>query len=1041
MSENLNTLHWRSIGPFRGGRVVAVAGHPTDQEVFYFGACAGGVWKTEDRGLYWDNISDGYFTTASVGAIAVSESDPNVLYVGTGEACIRGNVSHGDGVYRSTDGGRTWRNIGLTDTRHISRIRVHPTNPDIAYVAGLGHAFGPNEERGIFRTLNGGQTWDRVLYKSDKAGAADLSMDPNNPRILYATIWETLRQPWDFSSGGLDSGIFRSTDGGDHWTDISDRPGLPDGLKGRMGVAVSPAKSGRVWAIVESSNSGLFRSDDGGDSWKLLSNDANLRQRPWYYSHVVAHPSDENIVWVLNLKAWKSTDGGLNFIQINTPHTDNHDLWIDPYNPYRMIEGNDGGACVSFNGGESWSSVYNQPTAQFYHVAVDDQFPFRAYATQQDNSAISVPNRSIKGAIQWEECQRVGNSESGHIAVKNGNPNIVYSGKPPHGGDYLLRYDLGEDQVRVISPWPEFNWGTGVKDHKYRFQWTFPIVSSCHDPSLLYVAANVVLKSENEGSSWTEISPDLTRQDITKMDMPGGPITGDHTGPEHYGTIFSFAESPIDPGIFWAGSDDGLVHVSVNGAETWVNVTPVDLPEWTTISTIEPSHHDPATAYMAATRYKLDDNSPFLYKTNDFGKSWTSITNGIRPEDFTRVIREDLVSSGLLYVGTETGVYFSFDDGETWQSLQINLPVVPVHDIGVKHNEIVAATHGRSFWVLDDLAYLRQSIKTTGDIHLYKPADAFRIPPVTGLVLTLPGKNYGLGAATQATYIAENAFNGSPKQRFLNAGTNPPDGVVIRYLLPEKFDSEVILELLDSEDSVLRRFSSKAPSDPTTGAPLEPMLSTNTGINIFEWDLRHAGAIDVPGAGAADKALSGPIATPGIYKVRLTVDETEHLETFELFQDPNSSASIDDLVEQRDLLIRLRNERTGLSSAVHQVRDIRDQVEQCNNRALLASNLNSVSRLSDDLITKLTAIEEDIVQVRVDGRMDGIAYPAKLVEKIAELTVVVASGDHPPTVQDYDLFEDLCSRIQIVLGRLQKIIETDLKEYLDNISELPVIKS
>ena len=1042
MSENLNTLHWRSIGPFRGGRVVAVAGHPTDREVFYFGACAGGVWKTEDGGIYWNNISDGYFATASVGAIAVAESDPNVLYVGTGEACIRGYVSHGDGVYRSTDGGKKWHNIGLNDTRHISRIRINPNNPDIAYVAALGHAFGTNEERGVFRTKDGGHTWEKILYKSEKAGAADLSMDPMNPRILYATIWETLRQPWDFISGGLDSGIFRSTDGGDNWTDITDRTGLPDGIKGRMGVAVSPSKPGRVWAIVESVNGGLFRSDDAGDSWNRLSDDVNLIQRPWYYSHVVAHPSDENIVWVLNLKAWKSTDGGSTFTQMNTPNTDNHDLWIDPEDPSRMIEGNDGGACVSFNGGESWSSVYNQPTAQFYHVAVDDQFPFRAYATQQDNSAISIPSRSIKGAIQWEECERVGNAESGHIAVKHGDPNIVYSGTPPHGGDYLLRYDRRDGQVRIISPWPEFNWGYGVKHHKYRFQWTYPIVASRHDSSRLYVAANLVLQSYNEGSSWTEISPDLTRKDITKMGTPGGPITGDHTGPEHYGTIFAFAESPIHPGILWAGSDDGLVHVSTDGAETWVNVTPLDFPEWTTVSMIEPSSHDPATAYMAATGYKLDDNSPLLYRTSDFGQSWTSITNGIRPEDFTRVIRADLVSTGVLYLGTETGIYVSFNDGDSWQTLQLDLPVVPVHDIGLKHNEIVAATHGRSFWGLDALTSLRQSCKPTDDIHLYTPADTFRIPPLKGSRLSQAGKNYGFGAAPQATYISEDRLDGPPKQHFLNAGANPPDGVVIRYRLPEILNSEVTLELLDSEGSTLRHFSSMAPSSSPPGAPIEPMLSTNPGINVFEWDLRHAGAIGVPGAGAADKALPGPIAIPGTYKVRLTVGETTYSKTFELFQDPNSSASIDDLTKQRDLLILLRDKRTSISSAVHQVRDIRNQVEKWNDLALFTNNIDSVKKTSDNLLTKLNSIEEDLIQVKVDGQMNGISHPAKLDAKIAELTIVVASGDHLPTIQSQDLFNDLSLRLQTVLDRLKEIIGSDLEEYLAALSELqlPVVK-
>ena len=530
----LEALHWRCIGPYRGGRVVAVAGHPVERGVFYFGACAGGVWKTADGGTYWENVSDGYFETASVGAIAVSQSDPNVVYAGTGEACIRGNVSHGDGVYRSTDGGRTWRNVGLRDTRHIASVRVHPSDPDIAYVAALGHAFGPNDERGVFRTTDGGESWERVLDRGDRAGAADLCMDPGNPRVLYAAMWETLRQPWSFTSGGPGSGIFRSTDGGDTWDDLTGNRGLPEGVKGRIGVAVSPAMQGRVWAIVEAEEGGLFRSDDGGETWQHLTGDGNLMQRPWYYSHVVADPRDANTVWVLNLKAWKSTDGGSTFTQVTTPHGDNHDLWIDPNDTDRMIEGNDGGACVSFNGGESWSSIYNQPTAQLYHVVTDDQFPFRAYGTQQDNSAVSVPSRSIKGAIEWRECERVGNSESGHIAVKHGDPDVVYSGTPTHGGDFLLRYDRRTEQVRIITPWPEFNWGYGVKHHKYRFQWTYPIVASRHDPGVLYVGANVVLRSLDEGSSWEEISPG---PDAGRRDEDGCGGRADHPRHDRAGAL------------------------------------------------------------------------------------------------------------------------------------------------------------------------------------------------------------------------------------------------------------------------------------------------------------------------------------------------------------------------------------------------------------------------------------------------------------------------------------------------------------------------
>ena len=707
----MESLRWRCIGPPRGGRVVAAAGDPCDPMVFYFGAVGGGVWKTTDGGTYWEPVSDEYFNTAAVGALAVSDSDPNVIYAGTGESCIRGNVTHGDGVYRSTDAGKTWKHVGLEDTRHIARVRVHPTNPDLVYVAALGHAFGPNEERGVFRSKDGGDTWEKVLYKSDKAGAVDLSLDASNPRIMYAAVWETLREPFKFTSGGPDSGLYKSTDGGDTWTDITCNQGLPEGAKGRIGVAASPAKPGRVWAIIEAEKRGLYRSDDGGETWEHVNDDGNLLQRPWYYAHVYADPQDANTCYVLNLNMWKSTDGGKSFVRVTTPHGDNHELWIDPRNPKRMVQGNDGGACVTFNGGDTWSTIYNQLTSQFYHLTTDDQFPYRVYATQQDNSAISVPSRTNTGAIPWSDCYAVGSSESGHIAVDPKDPNIIYSGaigSSPGGGDSLLRYDHSIRQTRIVSVWPEYQWGTGVKDHKYRFQWTYPIVFSPHDPDVLYITGEYVFRSDNGGESWEIISPDLTRGDESKMEASGGPLTLDTTMVEHYGTIFAFAESQHEKGVFWVGSDDGLVHISRDGGDSWDDVTPDGLPEWTRIDIIEVSPHDPATAYMSGTRYKWDDNRPLLYKTSNYGQTWTKITDGIPEDDFTRVVREDPVTQGLLYAGTETRVYVSFDDGGSWQTLRGNMPVTPISDLVVKGDDLVVATNGRSFWILDDLPALRQ---------------------------------------------------------------------------------------------------------------------------------------------------------------------------------------------------------------------------------------------------------------------------------------------------------------------------------------------
>ena len=930
--------------------------------------------------------------------------------------------------------GHTWRNVGLRDSRHIARVRVHPSDPDIAYVAALGHAFGPNDERGVFRTTDGGESWERVLDRGDRAGAADLCMDPGNPRVLYAAMWETLRQPWSFTSGGPGSGIFRSTDGGDTWDDLTGNRGLPEGVKGRIGVAVSPAMQGRVWAIVEAEEGGLYRSDDGGETWQHLTGDGNLMQRPWYYSHVVADPRDANTVWVLNLKAWKSTDGGSTFTQVTTPHGDNHDLWIDPNDTDRMIEGNDGGACVSFNGGESWSSIYNQPTAQLYHVVTDDQFPFRAYGTQQDNSAVSVPSRSIKGAIEWRECERVGNSESGHIAVKHGDPDVVYSGTPTHGGDFLLRYDRRTEQVRIITPWPEFNWGYGVKHHKYRFQWTYPIVASQHDPGVLYVGANVVLRSLDEGSSWEEISPDLTRADETKMDAAGGPITLDTTGPEHYGTIFALAESPLDAETLWAGSDDGLVHLTTNGGATWRNVTPPDMPDWATVSTIDPSPHDRGTAYMAVTRYKLDDYAPLLYRTTDSGRTWTRIADGIREGDFTRVVRADLVRPGLLYAGTETGIYVSFDDGARWQPLQLDLPVAPVHDISARESELVAGTHGRSFWVLDDLTYLRQVDEQEGDAHLFKPADTYKIPPLKGLRVSLPGKSYGYGAAEQATHLSGGHRDGP---RLLDAGENPPEGVVVRYELPEDA-GEVRLEIRDSAGRLVRGFSSSAAKDLEPGAPEEPVLASEPGVNVFEWDMRYAGAVGVPGAGAADKGLPGPLAVPGRYEARLDVGGDVSTQPFELLGDPRGGASIDDLEAQRNLLLRVRDRRTELSRAVHQARAIRGQVREWRERASSDERFQAVVEAADGTVKALDGIEESFVQLKADGQLGGISHEARLDGKLAELTVVISSGDHPPTSQAYAVLEEVSVRLDEVLARLERVREEEVGKLNALIGELGV---
>ena len=934
----LNALRWRNIGPPRGGRTVAVAGDPVDPTTFYFGACAGGIWKTSDGGIYWQNISDGFLKTAAVGAIAVSEADPNVIYAGMGEACIRGNVSHGDGVYRSTDTGKTWTHLGLEETRHISRVRVHPRDPDTVYVAALGHAYGHNKERGVFRSTDGGQTWEQVLFRSDHAGAVDLSLDPTNPRVLYASFWDVLRTPWGLTSGGPDSSIYKSTDGGDNWTEITRNPGLPEGTLGRIGVAASPAKAGRVWATVEAENPGLFRSEDGGDTWEVVSDNADLQGRPWYYQHVFADPQDADTVWILNYLVWKSIDGGRTFTQVTTPHGDNHDLWIDPKNPKRMIEGNDGGACISFNGGDSWSSIYNQPTAQFYHVRADTRFPYRVYGTQQDNSAISVPSRTSKGAIPWGDCYTVGSAESGHIAVHPDDPDIVFAGavgSSPGGGGNLLRYDHRTGQVRIVTAWPELAWGWGPKDQKYRFQWTFPILFSPHDSSVLYITGNQVFRSTDQGSSWDVISPDLTRNDPSKLGPSGGPVTRDTTNAETYCTIFAFVESPHEQGVFWAGSDDGLVHISRDGGETWDNVTPSDLPEWATVSTIEASPHDPATAYLAAHRYRLDDFRPLLFVTNDYGATWRDISGGIRENDFARVIREDPGRRGLLYVGTETGLYVSFDDGETWQSFQANLPVVPVYDLFVKDDDLLAATHGRSFWILDDLSQVRQIGPEIADkaFHLAKPRRTFRLPSPFGSRKASSGKNYQLSLGGIVTYTERKGAHNEVVRTFLDSGENPPDGVVTTYYLKEPPKEMATLTYLDAQGNVIKTFSS-VPPEGEKPEEADLRAPAGAGMNRFLWNMRYPDARRIPQDKSLEGAGVGPLAVPGTYQVVLTVDgQASPPETFEIVKDPRVAASQEDLQAQFDLLMRVRDRLSEANDAVVELRSVRQQVDEWESRA------------------------------------------------------------------------------------------------------------
>jgi photosystem II stability/assembly factor-like uncharacterized protein len=1058
---DLQAMRWRCIGPPRGGRVVAVAGHPTDLSVFYFGACAGGVWKTTDAGSYWENISDGYFNTAAVGALSVAESDPNVIYAGTGESTIRADVSYGDGVYRSADGGASWAHAGLGETRHIGKIRVHPLDPDLVYVAALGHAFGPNPERGVFRSHDGGRQWENVLFRSDKAGAVDLSMDPHNPRRLFASIWQAQRTFWTLSSGGPDSSLYRSVDGGDSWVELSNNPGLPKGPRGKIGVVVSPADCDRVWAIVEAEDAGLYRSDDGGDSWELVCGSRDLIHRPFYYCHVFADPLDRNTVYVLNLQMWKSTDGGRTFVEVTTPHGDNHDLWIDPENPSRMVEGNDGGACVTWNGGTSWSTIFNQMTAQFYRVDTDNQFPYRVYATQQDNSSLSVPSATEYGAILWSHCHTPGTGESGDIAVHPDDANIVYigsTGSSPGGAGVLQRYDHHTKQLRLVSVWPEEYFGWDPKDLKYRFSWTFPICFSPHDPKTLYVAGNIIFRTKDEGVSWEAISPDLSRNDPSRLMASGGDITKDQSGAEMYGTVFAFAESPIEKGLLWGGTDDGLIHVSADAGASWTNVTPPSLPEWSRIGGVEPSSHDAATAYVAATRYKLDQYQPYLFKTTDRGQSWTEISSGFPQGEITRVVREDPECAGLLYVGTETGVCVSCDGGDSWQRLQTNLPVVPVYDLKVKDADLVAATHGRSFWILDDLTPLRQRCVDTADAadaaaHLFAPAPAYRrwLNWAVGAIRTNKEGDIGymLALGAHAAYRDHTTEDGEWTRTYLDAGENPPHGAVIYYRLDhDAGDEPISLRFLDASGQTIKAFSSRTVTTGATGDEDDRFAPAEAGLNRFVWDMRYPSAQsikeDSPLRQKAEALLTerrqanGPFAPPGSYQVQLQVGDRVVTQPLDIRPDPRVTATEADFAAQFALWMRIRDRLSEANNLVDRLRRLQRQVAEWSRRATEGDSQSDGGAVVDaaaSLNTGLEAIEAELVQTKQQTSADSLRLPVRLCTRVGGLINVVAAADAAPTKQVYELFEERAAEVDEVSSRVQAIIDNEVRAFNDLIKK------
>jgi photosystem II stability/assembly factor-like uncharacterized protein len=1055
----LRSLSWRCIGPHRGGRVVAVAGHPTEPGTFYFGGCAGGIWKTTSGGALWEIVSDGYFMTSAVGAIAVAPSSPGVIYVGTGEATIRGNVSHGDGVYKSNDGGSSWRNVGLADTRHIGAIAVHPTNPEIAYVAALGHAWGPNAERGVFRTRDGGASWQKVLFKSENAGAVDLAMDPNQPDILYATIWQTRRYPHALVGGGEESGLWRSTDGGDTWEDISRAKGLPSsGIYGKLGVAASPAQPGRVWAIIEAADKdgkdagGLYRSEDWGATWERVNDKMDLRKRPWYYMHIFADPRDPDTVWILNLRCWKSTDGGKSFIGVPTPHGDNHGLWIDPRDPNRMIEGNDGGACVTFDGGRSWSSILNQPTAQFYHVVADDQVPYNIYGSQQDNWAMRLPSIDFEGAITWKDYVEPGGGESGYIAIGRKPPHTVFGGGIGTGSGHgrLIAWNPDTGQKRNVTVWPEVHSasvaGVGASTLKYRFQWTFPVEVSQHDTDVLYICSNHVHRSTDEGTTWDVISPDLTRNDPDRQGPSGGPITYDNSGAEIYCTIFAFRESPHERGVFWVGSDDGLVHISRDGGGSWQHITPPDLPEWALISIIEPSPHDPATAYLAATCYKLDNTAPYLFKTSDYGATWTKIAGNLPDGALTRVIREDPNRRGLLYCGTESGLYISFDDGVNWQPFQSNLPVTPVHDLIVKGTDLIVATHGRSFWILDDISLLHQMAdgNANAPVVLYKPRDTtrYRFYEYTEAEGTQGYVDYLMaGPVTVAFRHDEDAF-GAKTRKLIDGGKNPPDGIILHYALAEKPEDNVTLAIHDAKGNTIRTFTSTA----EVGAK----LPTEPGANRFIWDFRY----EPPSALENDKAEQqdqkekaearialealAARALPGEYEARLTVGDTTVTQRFAILPDPRLTVTPEELQAQFDLKRKIRDEVDEVHRTINQIRRLRKQVTLWEERAKAGAGHESIVEAAGSLKEKFTALEGELIHPDPDKPQPG---PARIKEKLATLSEMIDESDDVPTQGALEVFAALSDQADTVRRQLQGLLDGDVATFnkLVQTSGLPAV--
>ncbi|WP_456424298.1 WD40/YVTN/BNR-like repeat-containing protein [Lutibacter sp.] len=989
--EFYKSLEWRNIGPFRGGRSAAVTGIANKANLYYFGATGGGIWKTTDAGNTWSNISDGFFG-GSVGAIAVSESDNNVIYVGNGEVTIRGNVSSGDGMWKSVDAGKTWQHIGLDKSRHIPRVRIHPKNSDIVFAAVLGDLYKPSKERGVYKSTNGGKSWRKVLFSNANAGAVDLIIDPTNPRILYASTWNVRRTPYSLSSGGEGSALWKSTDEGETWTNISKNKGLPKGIWGISGITVSPVNSDIVWALIENKDGGIYKSTNAGKTWKLINSERKLRQRAWYYTRIYADTQDENIVYVLNVRYHKSKDGGKTFKTFNAPHGDHHDLWIAPEDNQRMIIGDDGGAQVSFDAGKNWSTYMNQPTAQIYRVVTDNHFPYRIYGAQQDNSTIRIAHRTNGGTIGESDWESTAGGESAHIAVDPLNNDIIYGGS--YGG-LLTRINHKTGERRAINVWPDDPMGHGVEDMKYRFQWNYPIFFSPHNKKKMYTTSNFVHVTYNEGQSFEVISPDLTRNDPKTLKASGGPITKDNTGVEYYGTIFAAVESPFEKDLIWTGSDDGLVYITTDGGKNWSNVTPKKMPEWMLINAIEVDPFTAGGAYIVGTRYKLGDYTPYIYKTEDYGKSWTLLTNGIAPEHFTRVLRADPKRKGLLYAGTEKGMYISFNDGKNWNPFQLNLPIVPITDLAIKNDNLIAATQGRSFWIIDDLTPLHQINKKliSNANFLYKPMDSYRM--------------------------------GGSKQKSKTAGQNHPGGVLINYYIKDINDKDTLsLSFFDNSGKHIKTFSTK----PDTKQK-EEKLKVKKGANQFNWNMQYPDAEKVKGMILWWASLSGPKALPGDYSVKLAKNgKIVSEQTFTLLKDPRSTASDDDLLAQFNFILEIQEKLTEIHKTLKNITKVKKQVKQLKASISDKEKNKEIIDLADKIVEELTKYENVLYQTKSKSNQDPLNFPIRLNNKLAHLNSLSSIGDFKPTDQSIEFKNEIVKLIDTELAKIYTVFENDVKK-------------